>query len=116
MPQDELDLAYRVLDLDLVDREERRCGKADDLEIAGDPGETAYVAAIVSGPGALGRRFPRRLRRFGRRLFGGGSTSVSWADVAEIGPGAIELERTAAELGLGEGDRAVIDVLQRLRP
>ena len=115
MAQDELDLAYRVLDLDLVDSEGTRCGKVDDLELTGEPGETVYVDAIVSGPGALGRRFPRRLRRFGGRIFGGDSTRVEWSDVGEVGPGAVQLEREAAELGLGEGDRAVIEALRRLR-
>ena len=114
MAQDELDLAYRVLDLDLVDCDGTRCGKVDDLELTGEPGETAYVGAIVSGPGALGRRFPRRLRRFGNRIFGGGATRIEWADVGEIERGAVKLERPAAELGLGEGDRAVIAALRRL--
>jgi hypothetical protein len=114
MAADELDLAYRVLDLDLVDCEGRRCGKVDDLQLAGEPGETTYVAAIVSGPGALGRRFPRRLRRFGGRLFGDGKTSIGWGEVDEVGPGSVELQSTARELGLGEGDRAVIDAMKRL--
>jgi hypothetical protein len=114
MARDEIDLAYRVLDLDLVDSEGRRCGKADDIEIAGDPGETAYVAAIRSGPGALARRMPRRLRGLGDRLFGEGSTSIPWREVSEVGPGTVELDRTAADLGLGEGDRAVLAALRRL--
>ena len=114
MAREEIDLAYRVLDLDLVDSDGRRCGKVDDIRLAGGAGEPAYVAAIVSGPGALGRRFPRRLRRFGARLFAGGTSEVKWADVADVKPGSVELERTATELGLGEGDRAVLDALKRL--
>ena len=49
-PGMEIDLAYRLLDLDLVDSEGLRCGKVDDLELTGGPGEVTYVAAIVSFP------------------------------------------------------------------
>jgi hypothetical protein len=53
MDFEQVDLAYRLLDLDLVDREGRRCGKVDDLEFSGRPGEPLHVDAIVTGPGAL---------------------------------------------------------------
>jgi hypothetical protein len=115
MAREEIDLAYRVLDLDLVDSDGVRCGKVDDLELAGGPGEPAYVAAIRTGPGALARRLPRRLRRLGARVFGHGRSDVGWRDVAEVGPGAVKLERTAAELGLGEGDRALVEAVEKLR-
>ncbi len=67
MEHPELDLAYRLLDLDLIDSEDRRCGKVDDLELSGGPGQPTYVAAIIAGPGALPARFPRRLRRHAAR-------------------------------------------------
>jgi hypothetical protein len=107
----ELDLAYRLLDLDLVDSEDRRCGKVDDLEFAGEPGETTYVAAIVSGPGALPARFPRRfrLRRRAARIFRGGATSVDWDQVEDF-DSTVKLRSTAAQLGLAEGDRKLGDV------
>jgi hypothetical protein len=102
----ELDLAYRLLDLDLVDSEDVRCGKVDDLDLQGEPGETTYVAAIVSGPAAMPARLPRRLRRFGARFFRGGETRIGWDEVDDF-DSAIELRSTARELGLGEGDRKV---------
>jgi hypothetical protein len=104
--RDELDLAYRLLDLDLVDDDGRRCGKVDDLEISGAPGETAYVGALIAGPGALARRFPRKLRGVGARLFRGGTTRVDWREVGEIAA-AVSLESSAEDLGLAEGDRAL---------
>jgi hypothetical protein len=100
----QLDLAYRLLDLDLVDSEGRRCGKVDDLEFDGAPGETAYVAAIVSGPDAMPARFPRRLRGWAARLLRGGETRVGW-DRVEKFDAVVALRGTAAELGLAEGDR-----------
>jgi hypothetical protein len=104
MEHPQLDLAYRLLDLDLVDRDGRRCGKVDDIELAGGPGEPLYVAAIVAGPGAMPARFVRRLRGIARRIFRGGKTTISWRVVDDF-DSAVRLNRTAAQLGLARGDR-----------
>jgi sporulation protein YlmC with PRC-barrel domain len=104
MAGEELDLAYRLLDLDLVDREGVRCGKLDDIELDGSPGEPTYVAAILSGPAVPPARFPRRVRGLARRLFKGRPTRVPWDQVEDFAA-VVELGQTAAELGLGEGDR-----------
>ena len=105
----EFDLAYRLLDHDLVDCEGRRCGKVDDIELAGEAGENTYVDAIRSGPGALPQRFNRRLRRLARRIFKTGFARVPEAAISEI-ESAVELDRTAHELELGEGDRRLADL------
>jgi hypothetical protein len=104
MAGEELDLAYRLLDLDLVDRDGVRCGKLDDLELDGAPGEPTYVAAILSGPPIPPARFPRRLRGLAARLFKGRPTRVAWDQVEDFAA-VVELGSSAAELGLGEGDR-----------
>jgi hypothetical protein len=104
MEPEQLDLAYRLLDLDLVDSEGRRCGKVDDLELAGGPGEPLNVAAIIAGPGALPARFVRPLRHLASRVFRGGSTRISWSTVEDF-DSTVKLTRTAAQLGLGQGDR-----------
>jgi hypothetical protein len=111
MEHPELDLAYRLLDLDLVDSEGRRCGKVDDLELSGGPGKPTYVAGIIAGPGALPARFPRWLRRHAARIFRGGKTRVSWKAVDDFNA-TVKLSSTAAQLRLGEGDRQ----LARLAP
>jgi hypothetical protein len=111
MEHEQLDLAYRLLDLDLVDSEGRRCGKVDDIELAGGPGEPLYVAAIVAGPGALPARFVRRLRGLARGVFRGGKARISWGTVEDF-DSAVRLNRTAARLGLARGDRD----LARLAP
>jgi hypothetical protein len=64
MDFEQVDLAYRLLDLDLVDREGRRCGKVDDLEFSGRrdrhrPGSP--TSAIHPAPAAPRR--PRIWRR-----------------------------------------------------
>ena len=102
--REEIDLAYRLLDLDLVDSEDRRCGKVDDLELAGGAGEPTYVSALRSGPGALPARFVRRLRPAARRVFGEAFTRVPSELVDDV-DSTVTLTKTAKELGLGEGDR-----------
>jgi sporulation protein YlmC with PRC-barrel domain len=43
-----------LLDRQLIDRDGRRCGKVDDLELDEIPGSDGlFVTAILSGPGAL---------------------------------------------------------------
>jgi hypothetical protein len=101
-----LDLAYRVLDAQLVDVDGRRCGKADDLELEGEIGGVVHVAALLSGHGAYAARMPRRLRRLGETLFGSdvrGNTvrRVPWREVEEI-TARIELRRPGFEMGVGE--------------
>ena len=97
----ELDLAFGLLDHQIVDSEGRRCGKVDDLEIEGGPGERPVVSAIIVGPGAwTGRGALGRLAAsLGRRKL----VRVPWSAVAEI-TSAIALKKTAGELGLGRAD------------
>jgi hypothetical protein len=105
---DQVDLAYRVLDDQLVDVEGRRCGRADDLEFDGDLGQPPRLSAILSGSGTWHRRLPRPLRPLGARLFGTGVLGrdvirVPWEQVDGIGT-VIKLKAKARELGLGRGD------------
>jgi hypothetical protein len=85
---DSIDLGLRVLDHQLIDSEDRRCGKVDDLALEGGPGEPLAVVAIFSG-----RR--HRIR-------------IPWEEVADI-TAHVKLRKPAREYGLGAGD-------DRLRP
>jgi hypothetical protein len=102
--REQIDLAYRLLDLDLVDSEGIRCGKVDDLVIEGEPGEPAYVVAIRTGIGALPARFMPRLRGMARRIFRGKTTDIGSRQVEEF-DSAVHLNETAENLGLASGDR-----------
>ncbi len=103
----QIDIALKVLDHQILDRDGRRCGNVDDLEIEGGPGETARVTAILVGPGV----WPQRAGWIGRiaSFVGGGRrVRVPWEDVREI-ESHVVLRKSAEELGLGRGD-------DRLRP
>lgn len=104
---EELDIGLAVLDHQLLDCDGRRCGNVDDLAIEGGPGETAQVAAILSGPGAWRGR-ARLLGRIAAWVGGGGRVRIPWEEVAEVGAEVV-LRKKATDYGLGRGD-------DRLRP
>jgi sporulation protein YlmC with PRC-barrel domain len=100
---DELDLAYGILDHQIIDSEDRRCGKVDDLELEGKVGEELRVAALLVGLSAWSGRLPGRLGRMVARHSSGKLVRIPWEDVKEVNS-AVQLGRTAAELGLGRGE------------
>ncbi len=57
-PGEVVDAALQLLDRQIVDADGRLAGKVDDLEMAfaEEPGAPPYVAAILTGPGALAHR------------------------------------------------------------
>jgi sporulation protein YlmC with PRC-barrel domain len=99
----ELDLAYGVLDHQLVDSEGRRCGKVDELELDGKAGENLRVVALLVGPGAWRARLPGPLPRLAGRLFARQVVRGPWEAVESV-EAAVHLSNTASELGLGRGD------------
>jgi sporulation protein YlmC with PRC-barrel domain len=110
MPGDRMDLVYRLLDEQLVDVDGRRCGRVDDLEFDGGPGEEPRLSAILTGSGAWHRRMPRLLRTTGQRIFGAGVFGtdifkVPWESVDDI-TSVVRLKRKASDLGLGKGDES----------
>ena len=103
----QIHLGRNVLDHQLLDRDGRRCGNADDLAIEGGPGEPAEVVAILVGPGY----WPQRAGLVGRLagwLGGARRVRVPWSEVEKV-TSAVELRKRASELGLGIAD-------DRLRP
>lgn len=58
-----------VLDRQLVDRDGQLAGRVDDVELAvPEDGSPPHVAAILSGPGTLGRRLGGRLGRLAEKV------------------------------------------------
>ena len=107
-----IDLGLGVLDQELVDADGGRCGRVDDLELIGGPGEPLRLTALVVGPATWGARAGRGGRLAGK-LYPDGETVVPWSEVADI-THVVELKKTDAELGLGEGDERARRWLSRL--
>jgi sporulation protein YlmC with PRC-barrel domain len=111
--REEIDIAYRLLDDDLIDSDGRRCGKVDDIELDGEPGADLEVRALLVGPGTFRERVPKRLRPLARRLFYAQSIRVEWSDVESIDV-TVELSLPSKDLGLGRGDDLVGEAVKRL--
>jgi len=113
---DQIDLGLMLMDRQLLDATERRCGKVDDVDIDADdrrPNPQARVDALVSGPRtwSSGNRGP--LAWLFARIAGSGVVRIPWDDVEEIEHAAIKLRRGAPELGLGKGDDRAAQWLRR---
>jgi len=116
--EDRFDLVYRLLDDQIVDVDGRRCGRADDVELIGDPGGPLHVAALLAGPGTYAARLPRRLRALARKLFGEdvrGTTvrRIPWSEVEDVGA-TVRLLGRAEDLGLGGPDRTLQHRFERI--
>ena len=108
-----LDLVADVLDHAVVDSRGLPCGMVDDVELDCAPGRPLLVAALLIGPGSWQRRLPRWAALIARKVFGAGTVRIPWMRVAKIGE-QIELDATAAELGLGDADRRFAKWIARL--
>jgi hypothetical protein len=45
-----IDLGLRLLDDQLLDAEEHRCGRVDDVQLKGKPGSRTDISALLVGP------------------------------------------------------------------
>jgi hypothetical protein len=107
----QIDLGLGILDHQLLDSEERRCGKVDDLELEGMGEGRPRVAAILSGPPSWAGR--GALGRLAARLVRGRTVRVPWSEVGEIGS-AVHLRGPARDLRLGRGDDRARRLVERL--
>jgi len=105
-------LGFAVLDRQILDKDGRRCGRVDDIELGESDGRFR-VQHLLTGPGA----WPSRLQRpFGATLawlFGNGMTPISMEYVQEMDQ-SVRLNKTAEELELGEGDSRLGRLIKRL--
>jgi hypothetical protein len=98
---EQLDIALGVLDHQLLDSDERQCGKVDDVELEGLDGDSPRVKMILAGPPAWRSR--GRVGRLAARLTRGRTSHIEWSEVVKV-DAAVHLRGRASEYGLGRGD------------
>ena len=107
-----LDLGLQLVDRQLLDSEDRRCGNVDDLALEGGPGERLEVVALFSGPGVWRRR-AGLIGRFAAWIGGGRVVRIPWEEVANVSA-HVKLRKRAEELGLGRGDDRLRPFIQKI--
>jgi hypothetical protein len=99
----QVDLALRLLDDQLFDVEEHRCGRVDDIQLRGGAGVRTEVSALLSGSGA----WRKRLRKPFGSAIGALAPSyvhcIAWSEVTSVGT-AVRLAHAAHEVGLEADD------------
>jgi sporulation protein YlmC with PRC-barrel domain len=106
MESDEINLCLRILDDQLLDVEERRFGRVDDIELEGGPGRDTRVSALLVGAGAWRWRVPRRLVGVTAALTPDVVRRIPWELVQAIDPGALRISTTRGEIGFGTAHHA----------
>jgi hypothetical protein len=100
-PGRELDLNLHLLDRQVVDRDGKLVCKVDDIEFERGVDGSLYVAAILVGPRALGKRIRGRLGRWfvsiAERLSTHDMKRIDFAIVDDIGS-AIKLTSSRDDL------------------
>jgi hypothetical protein len=98
--------ALHLLDHQLLDRSEYRCGKVDDLELAEQDDGTLVVTHVLAGPGILAERLDHpRLGPWWRQVTGAGDDRrIPMRDVQEIGADVL-LAVDASDLATARTER-----------
>jgi sporulation protein YlmC with PRC-barrel domain len=97
-------LALRILDDQMVDADGERFGRVDDVELEGEVGGDARVAALLVGAGAWRWRVPHRLAGAVAALTPKVVRRVPWELVREVDPGAVHISVPARDLGFGTAE------------
>jgi hypothetical protein len=92
-------LVSQLVDLPIIDSEERWCGVVVGLELAGTAGKEMRVKALLVGPGAYEGRIPGWAFWLVRRIAGNRMIRVPADQIVEIGS-VVKLKSTAEKLKL----------------
>ena len=101
-----LNLCLRILDDQLVDAEDERFARVDDIELDGAPGSETRVSALIVGAGGWRWRVPRRLAGITAALTPNVVRRIPWELVQAIEPGVVRIGTTSGELGFGTAHHA----------
>jgi sporulation protein YlmC with PRC-barrel domain len=95
----QVDLGLRLLDDQLFDADDHRCGRVDDIQLRGEPGSRTEVDALLVGSGAWPRRLRRPLSDAVEGLSPGYMRVIPWGEVTRVGT-SVGLAHRAEEIGL----------------
>ena len=98
-PTDPIKLVSQLLDLPLIDKDDRWCGVVDDVEFEGAAGKTTRLKALLVGPGAYGGRMPAWMFALVRMIAGDRIARVPLERIDRISS-AVHLNCAAEELKL----------------
>lgn len=102
-PFNHLKIVSQLLDVPIVDKDERSCGIVDDIELSGSAGKEMRVTALLVGPGAYAARMPSWMYWLVRKIAGDRVARVPADQVAEIGS-VVKLKVCGEDLGLHEAE------------
>jgi sporulation protein YlmC with PRC-barrel domain len=111
-PFDHIKIVSQLLDLPIIDKDERSCGVVDDVELSGSAGKEMRVAALLVGPGAYQGRMPGWMYWLTRKIAGDRIVRVSADQVLEIGS-VVKLKVCGEALGLHEVEDKVAKWIPR---
>lgn len=94
-----VNLGLRLLDDQLLDSDDHRCGRVDDVQLKGAPGSRAEISALLVGPGAWSDKLRRPFSQLAAGLAPDYMHVIPWREVTRVGT-AVHLSKPAKELGL----------------
>jgi hypothetical protein len=96
---DPIKLVSQLVDLPLIDKDNRWCGIVDDVELDGGAGREMRVSALLVGPGAYQARLPKWAYWLVTRIFGDRISRVPVSEIDTISA-AVHLKCPAEKVGL----------------
>ena len=105
-PGDPLKLVSQLIDLPIVDKDDRWSGIVDDVEFEGAAGKELRLKALLVGPGAYKGRMPAWMFWIVRQIAGERVARIPFVEIAEIGA-VVKLKSAAEALGLHQTEDKV---------
>ncbi len=96
---DPVKLVSQLLDLPILDKDDRWCGIVDDVEFTGGAGKEMRVKSLLVGPGAYAGRLPHWLYLVIEKVVGSHVARIPPAEIESI-RSAVHLKCSAEEVGL----------------
>ncbi|HYX46234.1 MAG TPA: hypothetical protein VE820_05370 [Sphingomicrobium sp.] len=97
--KDPIKLVSQLLDLPIIDKDERWCGIVDDIELKGSAGKDLRIESLLVGPGAYRGRMPSWMFWVVAKIAGKRMVRVPASEIIEVGP-VVKLKSTGQKLGL----------------